>query len=168
MAKIHKCIIGGKEEQVIDYKRKKYCHSCFEENFDQEIVDKHYCYITFQNIFNRKPTDAEWTQMNKMVKGNTESSTSWTWAKIEYALQYVYEVEKLEVSEEYGVIGILPYYETKMMKFRNECFGVEDDVDEFGFGMGEEETVYIIPPKKENNNKRKSVDELIDWEEVED
>ena len=88
----------------------------------------------FQRIFGRKPNDMEWTQMNRMVAKNSESESVWNWRKLEYALEYVYEIEQVQVQEEYGVIGILAYYEAKMMKFRNECFDVMDDIDEFGFG----------------------------------
>ena len=47
------------------------------------------------------------------------------------------------------------------MKFRNECFDVMDDIDEFGFGMAEEETVIIKPRKENYEHKIKYID--IDW-----
>ena len=48
-----------------------------------------------------------------------------------------------------------------MMKFRNECFDVMDDIDEFGFGMAEEETVVIRPRKEHYEHKIKPIE--IDW-----
>lgn len=168
MAKEKVCCVCGITitDNYVDYKRKKYCHECFSSSFDETTVDKHYCYLMFQRLFGRKPSDVEWTQMNKMVKGSTESSTEWTWRKVEYALYYVYEVEKFEPDSEFGVIGILPYYESKMMKFRNECFDIEDDVMEYGYGMSEPEVVIIKPLENEHETrKRKSIDSLIDWEE---
>ena len=164
MAKETKCCVCGcilGEGEVLEYKRKKYCYKCFEESYDEETVSKHYCYLTFQRIFGRKPNDMEWSQMNRMVAKNSESESVWNWRKLEYALEYVYEIEQVQVQEEYGVIGILPYYEAKMMKFRNECFDVMDDIDEFGFGMADEETVVIKPRKENYEHKIKHID--IDW-----
>lgn len=167
MAKDKTCCVCGRviNDDYVDYKRKKYCYECFESSFDEETVSKHYCYLTFQSIVGRKPNDAEWTQMNKLVKGSTDSDTKWNWSKIEYALHYVYEVEKFEPDDEQGVIGILPFFEAKMMKFINQCDNIEDDIVDFGFGMGELEEVVVRPLKEEVEYKIKSIDSIINWKE---
>lgn len=162
---VSKCSLCGTTRGVFEYKRKKYCEDCFIKSFDEQTVNKHFCYLTFQDIFGRKPSDMEWTQMNKMVAKTTESSTVWTWGKIEYALWYVYNIEKVDALEDSGVVGLLPYYEAKMMKYRNSCLDVQDDIEEYGFGIGEEETVIINPKEVKEIFKSKSIDALINWDE---
>ena len=156
-----KCPVCGKEndkndKSIIPYKRKYYCENCFIEKFEPDEVDKHFFYLNFKEIIGREPMAVEWTQCNKLIK-----DSGWNWKKLDYAMYYVYILENMQPSNDTGVIGILPYYEAKMIKFRNECFDVMDDIDEFGFGMADEETVIIKPRKENYEHKIKHID--IDW-----
>lgn len=170
MAKLSKCTKCGLEAhstELVEYKRKKYCYDCFEDMLPPDEVDKHFCYLTFQRIMGRKPTQVEWIQMNKMVTKDTTSSTEWTWRKIEWGLEYVYLIEKHEVSEEYGVIGILPYYESRLVKFFNECVAIQNSCEDADLSFGEEDIILIDKPVVREFTKLKSIDSMIDWEEEE-
>ena len=141
----------------LKYKKKSYCVDCFCNEFDQDEVDKHFAYLTFQRIFDRVPSSAEWTQMTRLIKEH-----DWDWYKIEMMLIYVYEIELKEVTEEYGAIGILPYYEAQARKFFKERDNVmNEDYEEpkvikiFGMQIKKQ-------PKKVEFT---SIDNLIDWDD---
>ena len=144
----------------LKYKKKSYCVDCFCNEFDQDEVDKHFAYLTFQRIFDRVPSSAEWTQMTRLIK-----EYDWDWYKIEMMLIYVYEIELKEVTEEYGAIGILPYYEAQARKFFKERDNaMSEDYEEpkvikiFGIQIKKQpKEVHLI-----------SIDDLIDWDDEDD
>ena len=144
----------------LKYKRKNYCVDCFCNEFEQDEVDKHFAYLTFQRIFGRVPSSAEWTQMTRLIKEH-----DWDWYKIEMMLIYVYEIELKEVTEEYGAIGILPYYEAQARKFfkerdnaMNESYEEPEVIKIFGMQIKKQ-------PKKVEFT---SIDNLIDWDDDEE
>ena len=94
--------------QGLKYKTKSYCIDCFYENVKPNEVDKHFMYLKFQSITGRVPSSAEWTQCERLIKDH-----KWDWQKIELMLEYVYLIEEVEISDDYGVIGILPFYENQ-------------------------------------------------------
>ena len=159
------CICGKKVEndnvQGLKYKRKNYCYECFCNEFNPVEVDKHFAYLKFQDIFNRVPTSAEWTQMTKLVNEH-----KWEWNKIELILEYVYLIERREIDEEYGAIGILPFYEAKARKFYDtldEVYNTLDNVEE-----PQKVTVYATNYTHKKPVELKSIDELVNWEEEDD
>ncbi len=93
----------------------------------------HVFYKRFQAIFHRQPSNLEWIQCNKMIKDD-----GWTWNKLEDVMEYTYEIEHMDASDEHGVIGILPYYELKAKMFysklwelqNSEVFDTENDEEE--------------------------------------
>lgn len=164
MSKV-KCPVCGKMNNkncpnIIPYKRKYYCENCFIEKFEPEEVDRHFFYLNFKDLIGREPLAVEWTQCNRLIKEN-----GWNWQKLDYAMYYTYTIEKIQPLDDTGVIGILPYYEAKMMRFRNECFDVLDDIEEYGFGIEEAETVILQPKRNYNKVELKSIDSIINWEE---
>ena len=149
--------------QGLKYKRKNYCIDCFCDNFKQVEVDKHFAYLRFQDVAGRVPTAQEWTQMERLIKEH-----DWDWYKIEKMLEYVYQVECKEISEDYGIIGILPFYETQARKFFNTVDRVLDSLtNEESF---EEDVVVFATQYKRKPGKIefKSIDRLINWEEEDD
>ena len=144
----------------LKYKRKNYCVDCFCNEFEQDEVDKHFAYLTFQRIFGRVPSSAEWTQMTRLIKEH-----DWDWYKIEMMLIYVYEIELKEVTEEYGAIGILPYYEAQARKFFKERDNVMNEDYE------EPEVIKIFGMQIKKQPKKvefTSIDNLIDWDDDEE
>lgn len=173
MAKLTKCCIcdcelGFVEDDTIPYKKKNYCHDCFSANHKPEIVDQHLFYLHFQKLFNRKPTQAEWTQCRRLIN-DENSSGEWDWLKIEKVMTYTYEIEKLESTGEYGVIGILPYYEHKADRFYTEYYDLWDRIEEMGSLEGEETHVRIkLKKTKPKKLELESIDAVVNWEEDED
>jgi len=171
MAKSTKCSVCELdfiEEDIIVYKKKKYCHDCFSASHKQEVVDQHLFYLHFQKLFDRKPTQAEWTQCRRLINDDS-SSGEWDWLKIEKVMTYTYEIEMLESTEEYGVIGILPYYEHRAEKFYSDYYKVWDRIDEIGSLQAEE--IYLKIKRKRKKPKKivlRSVDAIVNWEEEED
>ena len=108
-------------EPHIPYNRKYYHVGCFEEHFEEEIVYKHYFYLTFQDAIGRVPTAMEWTQCQRLIDND-----GWSWLKLEDMVKYVYTVEKVKTTEEYGVIGLLPYYEFRAKRFLDTMYEVMD------------------------------------------
>lgn len=167
MAKI-KCGICGisvenDNQNGLKYKRKNYCINCFCESFKQEEVDKHFAYLKFIQVSGKEPSPAEWIQMNRLIKEH-----DWDWYKIEKMLEYVYQVECKEISEDYGIIGILPFYETQARKFFNTVDRVLDSLtNEESFE--EDVVVFAIQYKRKPGKiEFKSIDHLINWEEEDD
>ena len=82
-------------------------------------------------------------------------------------LEYVYLIEQVELSDDYGVIGILPFYENQARKFYKQLDDIYDSLeDDF---EDEVITVYVRQlekPKKEVQFT--SIDDLIDWSEEEE
>lgn len=144
----------------LKYKRKNYCVDCFCNEFDQDEVDKHFAYLTFQRIFDRVPSSAEWTQMTKLIKEH-----DWDWYKIEMMLIYVYEIELKEVTEEHGAIGILPYYEAQARKFFKE----RDNVMNENYEEPKVIKIFGMQIKKQPKKVEfTSIDNLIDWDDNEE
>jgi hypothetical protein len=141
----------------LKYKKKSYCVDCFCNEFDQDEVDKHFAYLTFQRIFDRVPSSAEWTQMTRLIK-----EYDWDWYKIEMMLIYVYEIELKEVTEEYGAIGILPYYEAQARKFFKE----RDNAMSEDYEEPKVIKIFGIQIKKQPKKVEfTSIDNLIDWDD---
>ena len=141
----------------LKYKKKSYCVDCFCNEFDQDEVDKHFAYLTFQRIFDRVPSSAEWTQMTRLIKEH-----DWDWYKIEMMLIYVYEIELKEVTEEYGAIGILPYYEVQARKFFKE----RDNAMNEDYEEPQVIKIFGIQIKKQPKKVEfTSIDNLIDWDD---
>ena len=136
--------------QGLKYKTKSYCIDCFYENVKPNEVDKHFMYLKFQDITGRVPSSAEWD-----------------WQKIELMLEYVYLIEEVELSDDYGVIGILPFYENQARKFYKQLDDIYDSLeDDF-----EDEVITIYVRQLEKPKKKvelTSIDELIDWSEEEE
>lgn len=170
MAKTLKCTVCGCgyfKEDIIPYKRKNYCYNCFEKSYSGDVVDQHMFYLAFQRLFDRKPTELEWIQCRRLID-NKYTSSEWSWRKIEKVMTYAYEVEGLEPTEEFGVIGILPYNEYKADKFYNEYYDICDMVDEMEDVKHEETHIYTKPYKPETKRlKLKSIDAIVCWEEEE-
>ena len=136
LAKV-KCPNCGKminREEGIPYNKRYYCNDdCLFEAIGEDLYDQHMFYLHFQRIFDRIPSNLEWIQCTKMVK-----EEGWTWHKIEDVMEYVYEIEHLDESEEHGAIGILPYYELRAKQFfkklwevqESESFNTDDDEEE--------------------------------------
>lgn len=144
----------------LKYKKKSYCVDCFCNEFDQDEVDKHFAYLTFQRIFDRVPSSAEWTQMTRLIK-----EYDWDWYKIEMMLIYVYEIELKEVTEEYGAIGILPYYEAQARKFFKE----RDNAMSEDYEEPKVIKIFGIQIKKQPKKVEfTSIDNLIDWDDEDD
>lgn len=151
----------------LKYKRKSYCYDCFANSFDLPTVDKHMFFLKFQTLFNRNLTNVEWIQCENLIKG--VKGDKWDWNKLEMVLTYVYEVENLDESEEYGSIGILPYYEKRAEKFFDHYNKVYDSIEAMSNVEVEEVNVYsnqFTEPKKPV--VLKSIDKMINWEEEED
>ena len=141
----------------LKYKKKSYCVDCFCNEFDQDEVDKHFAYLTFQRIFDRVPSSAEWTQRKRLIK-----EYDWDWYKIEMMLIYVYEIELKEVTEEYGAIGILPYYEAQARKFFKE----RDNAMSEDYEEPKVIKIFGIQIKKQPKKVEfTSIDNLIDWDD---
>ncbi len=144
----------------LKYKKKSYCVDCFCNEYDQDEVDKHFAYLTFQRIFGRVPSSQEWTQMTRLIKEH-----DWDWYKIEMMLIYVYEIELKEVTEEYGAIGILPFYEAQARKFFKE----QDNAMKSSYEEPELIKLFGIQLKKQPKEVHLiSIDDLIDWSEDEE
>lgn len=160
-----KCCKCGKQVEDdnvngLKYKKKNYCVDCFCNEFKQDEVDKHFAYLTFQRIFGRVPTSQEWTQMTRLINEN-----DWDWYKIEMMLIYVYEIELKEVSEEYGAVGILPFYEAQARKFFKE----QDNVMNCDYEMPETIKVFGVQLEKQPKHvELKSIDLMIDWDDEEE
>lgn len=148
----------------LKYKRKSYCYDCFSTLFDLQIVDKHMFFLKFQSLFGRNLTNVEWIQSENLIKG--VKGDKWDWNKLEMVLTYVYEIERLNESEEYGSIGILPYYEKKAEKFFEHYNKVYDSIEA---QSGVEVEVVDIYSNQFKEPKKpmvlKSIDSLIEWSE---
>lgn len=167
MAKVVKCPKCGEQfdkdkEENIPYKNRYYHVECFEQAFDEEEILKHYFYLTFQDIFNRKPLQLEWIQCQRLI------DEGWTWNKLEDVMKYVYTVEGLQETDEYGVVGILPYYELKARKFIDMMWDVKDNG---AYETEEGEVVYAsqldlthLNVKVENNDVDRVWEDDDTWE----
>lgn len=148
--------------QGLKYKTKSYCIDCFYENVKPNEVDKHFMYLKFQSITGRVPSSAEWTQCERLIKDH-----KWDWQKIELMLEYVYLIEQVEISDDYGVIGILPFYENQARKFYKQLDDIYDSLeDDF-----EDEVITIYVRQLEKPKKEvelTSIDNLIDWDDEEE
>jgi hypothetical protein len=114
-------------------------------------------YLKFQDITGRVPSSAEWTQCERLIKDH-----KWDWQKIELMLEYVYLIEQVELSDDYGVIGILPFYENQARKFYKQL----DDIYESLEDDFEDEVITIYVKQLEKPKKEvvlKSVDDI--WNE---
>ena len=88
----------------------------------------------------------------------------WTWHKIEDVMEYVYEIEHLDESEEHGAIGILPYYELRAKQFFKKLWEVQES-ESFNTDDDEEEIVCQQINSK-SFTKRKENKDLDDiWED---
>ena len=116
-------------------------------------------YLHFQRIFNRIPSNLEWIQCTKMVK-----EEGWTWNKIEDVMEYVYEIEHLDESEEHGAIGILPYYELRAKQFFKKLWEVQES-ESFNTDNDEEEIVcqQINSKSFTKQKENKDLDDI--WED---
>ena len=89
----------------------------------------------------------------------------WDWYKIEMMLIYVYEIELKEVTEEYGAIGILPYYEAQARKFFKE----RDNAMSEDYEEPKVIKIFGIQIKKQPKKVEfTSIDNLIDWDDEDD
>ena len=148
----------------LKYKKKSYCYECFCNSFKPVEVDKHFAYLKFQEIFNRVPTSAEWTQCERLIKEH-----KWDWQKIEMLLEYVYLVEEKDISEEHGAIGILPFYETKARLFYRTLDLVYESIDNIDDTQDlQPDVIYATNFEHKKSTKIKSIDSLINWEEEDD
>ena len=136
MAKLIKCCVCNvddfEEEEIVKYNRRNYCYPCLEEKLKPDEFDKHMFYLHFQNLFNRKPTQLEWIQLDKMIDDSKQAQNPWDWWRLDKMLTYVYEIECLEPSDEHGVVGIMPYLELKASQFFRSLYEAEEanmDVD---------------------------------------
>ena len=123
------------KEEAIPYNRRYYHDDCLFEAIGEDLYDQHMFYLHFQRLFNRIPSNLEWIQCTKMVKED-----GWTWHKIEDVMEYVYEIEHLDESEEHGAIGILPYYELRAKQFFKKLWEVQES-ESFNTDNDEEEIV---------------------------
>lgn len=127
------CSSMNDKELTEPYNKRYYCPQCLVEALTPDEYDKHMFYKRFQAIFHRQPSNLEWIQCNKMIKDD-----GWTWNKLEDVMEYTYEIEHMDASDEHGVIGILPYYELKAKMFysklwelqNSEVFDTENDEEE--------------------------------------
>ena len=145
----------------LKFRRKSFCVECFENEYDSDVVDKHYVQIKFQEVTGRVPTKEEWMQFEKLMR-----EYEWDWNIVYNMLDYVYLIELVPIDEE-RLIWTLPFYRKKALKFQKQLEGVyaslEDDFED------EVVTVYVRQlekPKKEV--KLTSIDDLIDWSEEEE
>ena len=123
------------------------------------MYDQHMFYLHFQRIFDRIPSNLEWIQCTKMVK-----EEGWTWHKIEDVMEYVYEIEHLDESEEHGAIGILPYYELRAKQFFKKLWEVQES-ESFNTDNDEEDIV-CQQINSRSFTKRKENKDLDDiWED---
>ena len=80
MAKLIKCCVCNvddfAEEEIVKYNRRNYCYPCLEEKLKPDEFDKHMFYLHFQNLFNRKPTQLEWIQLDKMIDSSVGNMLS--------------------------------------------------------------------------------------------
>ena len=136
MAKLIKCCVCNvdnfAEEEIVKYNRRNYCYPCLEEKLKPDEFDKHMFYLHFQNLFNRKPTQLEWIQLDKMIDDSKQAQNPWDWWRLDKMLTYVYEIECLEPSDEHGVVGIFPYLELKAIEYFRSLYEAEEanmDVD---------------------------------------
>ena len=136
MAKLIKCCVCNvddfAEEEIVKYNRRNYCYPCLEEKLKPDEFDKHMFYLHFQNLFNRKPTQLEWIQLDKMIENSKNNHIGWDWWRLDKMLTYVYEIECLEPSDEHGVVGIFPYLELKAIEYFRSLDEAEEanmDVD---------------------------------------
>ena len=145
-------------EEGIPFRKRYYHDNCLYEAVGEVEYDKHMFYLHFQRIFNRVPSNLEWIQCDKMIE------QQWTWHKIEDVMEYVYEIEHLDESEEHGAIGILPYYELRAKQFfkklwevqESESFNTDDD----------EEDIVCQQINSRSFTKRKENKDLDDiWED---
>ena len=127
------CSRMNDREETIPYKKRYYCIECFEYSFGEEEIGKHYFYLTFQEVLGRKPMQVEWIQCDRLI------NEGWTWIKLEDIFKYVYLVEGLHESNEYGAIGILPYYEIKAKRFLDRLYEVKESPV---YVADEEEIIY--------------------------
>lgn len=127
------CSKMNDKDDTIPYKKRYYCVECFESNFGEEEIGKHYFYLTFQEVLGRKPMQVEWIQCDRLI------NEGWTWIKLEDIFKYVYLVEGLHESNEHGAIGILPYYEIKAKRFLDRLYEVKESPI---YVADEEEIIY--------------------------
>lgn len=169
MAKKPCCTVCGVETVAdsvngIKYKKKTYCIDCFYDSFPEKEVNKHFFYVRFQDIFKRVPSSMEWTQCERFIK-----ESNWDWVKLDCILEYVYQIEGHPVDENYGAIGILPFFETRAKSYFNQYSNVLKSLDDNLYSDEVEvvrgRQISVKPPTKK---ERKSIDGLINWDEEED
>ena len=106
-------------------------------------------------------------QCRRLINDDS-SSGEWDWLKIEKVMTYVYEIEKLEPTEEYGVIGILPYHEYRADKFYEQYYDICDIVDGMEDTEQKEVHIYTKPYKQKSKKvELKSIDDILCWEDEE-
>ena len=128
------CSKMNNKEDTIAFNKRYYCHECLELALTPEEYDKHMFYLHFQRVFGRTLAQVEWIQCDNLIK------QQWTWHKIEDVMEYVYEIEHLDESEEHGAIGILPYYELRAKQFFKKLWEVQES-ESFNTDNDEEEIV---------------------------
>ena len=137
-----------------------YCSSCFFKKIKQNEIDKHFAYIKFQEITGRVPTNMEWNQCERLLI----QERGWNWQEVELVLTYVYEIEQKEISEEYGIIGLLPYYKKQAKEFYKIIDGVYESLDD----DFEDEVITVYVRQLEKPEKKvelTSIDDLINWDD---
>ena len=154
MAKV-KCPVCEQmlEKEHAEPCNKRYYHAdCLVEALSPDDYDKHMFYKRFQRIFNRTLSNIEWIQCDKMIKND-----GWTWNKLEDVMEYVYEIEHMDDSDEHGAIGILPYYELRAKKFFQKLWEVQSS-----------ETFNTEQDEKEIFCKQVNTKDIIKQKEVKD
>lgn len=157
MAKLSKCCVCDNQfnaDYIVNFKRKKYCYDCFEQSYSQDVVEQHYFYLHFQETIGRSPSQLEWIQLKKMIEDSKSTNHKWDWWVLDRILTYTYEIEKKEISEEYGVVGIFPYMELRARQF----FRIYDEAYEHNSQCGEIE--YETVEIRSHNPKRRKAKPL--------
>lgn len=159
MAKV-KCPCCGdtlEREDGVPFKNRYYHESCFYDSFSEDEVDKHFFYLRFQDIFGRTLSNQEWTQCSRMIK------EGWTWNKLENVLDYVYRIEGKDDVDEYGAIGILPFYELKAKQFFIMKWNADDAIENIDEAEEEEVVVKCYQYKrKQKERPQKDLDKLLE------
>ena len=161
MAKGVKCPICGEElpkEEAVPFRKRYYHRECFEEAFDEDEVEKHYFYLTFQEITGRVPSTQEWVQAKRLV-----DDEKWTWNKVEDIFYYTYVIENTPVNNEHGTIGILPFVDLRAKAFFEKKWNADN------YEPIEQKDVVVYGKQFEKKTKQKElkdIDRLVGSEDL--
>lgn len=146
-------------EEGVPFRKRYYHDDCLYEAIGEVEYDKHMFYLHYQRIFNRMPSNLEWIQCDRMIEQD-----GWTWNRLEDVMEYVFEIEHFTESEEYGAIGILPYYELRAKQFFKKMWEVRES-ETFNTEQDEEEVICQQVNSKDiiKQKEIKDVDRL--WED---